>query len=760
MFYKILITGILLLLMAGATLYPQQDGRQDQVGVKSTTGSYYRFPWAGGMNSCQFGSVDLDLDGKKDLVVFDRTGSRIMPFINTGGPGVMEYQFAPEYADHFPVLYEWAKFVDYNRDGREDIFSYSPGYAGMMVYRNISDTELEYERVVYPYLTSFQGAGFTNILVTYVDYPGIADIDGDGDMDILTFWGLGSFVEMHRNLSYEKYGHYDSLDYEKTSLCWGYFAESEESNELTLDTCVGWGLREENRILLPHTGSTFLVIDLDGDQVQDILLGDVDYPNLVALRNGGTTDSAYIASFELHFPAYDRSVSLYSLPVAAHLDVDNDGINDLLVSPFDPNPYLVENKLSSWLYRNTASNEQPEFRFEQDDFLQEDMIDVGAGSYPVLADYNGDGLADLFIGNYGYYDSSYLDQNLILHTEHTSMISLYENIGTEDQPAFTFITDDLGGLSSLQTKGIVPSFADLDNDGDLDMVCGSENGKLMLFENIAGQGATMELELVDTDLWDIDVGDYSTPQLFDLDQDGTTDLIIGERNGNINYYRGLPGNGWLEFSSVTDSLGKVNVTDPELFLDGYSTPHFFKDNSGNTLLITGSKQGQLYFYTDIDDNLTGKFILSDTLAEMLGISQFSYDRGYQTSAVTGDLDGDGIPDMIVGNFSGGLEYFSASTQPQVSGTSDRDTVQKKVKVYPNPARTTVTIDITALPEHSLEDMALIDLPGQIVLQNNHLVGQSYTLELSNIPAGLYFIKLIVSSVNDRKSVVYKKLTVY
>jgi hypothetical protein len=40
-------------------------------------------------------------------------------------------------------------------------------------------------------------------LVTNVDYPAIFDIDNDGDLDILTFWGLGSFMELHQNMSVE-----------------------------------------------------------------------------------------------------------------------------------------------------------------------------------------------------------------------------------------------------------------------------------------------------------------------------------------------------------------------------------------------------------------------------------------------------------------------------------------------------------------------------------------------------------------------------
>src|SRR5688572_117319 len=57
--------------------------------------------WLGGMNFCQFSKVDMDLDGTKDLLVFDRAGNQIIPFINQGGVGI-NYTYAPQYANYFP----------------------------------------------------------------------------------------------------------------------------------------------------------------------------------------------------------------------------------------------------------------------------------------------------------------------------------------------------------------------------------------------------------------------------------------------------------------------------------------------------------------------------------------------------------------------------------------------------------------------------------------------------------------------------------
>ncbi|MFO7615610.1 MAG: hypothetical protein R6W71_13330, partial [Bacteroidales bacterium] len=80
--------------------YPENS----QILVKSPQGQTYKYPWAGGMNSCQFGMLDINRNGVKDLVVFDRVGNRILPFLFTGTPGNPEYVYAPGYASFFPDL--------------------------------------------------------------------------------------------------------------------------------------------------------------------------------------------------------------------------------------------------------------------------------------------------------------------------------------------------------------------------------------------------------------------------------------------------------------------------------------------------------------------------------------------------------------------------------------------------------------------------------------------------------------------------------
>ena len=60
--------------------------------VRVDGGKALSFPWVGGLNACQFGSIDLDFDGKNDLVVFDRQGNRMSCFVNRGGIGEIRCQ--------------------------------------------------------------------------------------------------------------------------------------------------------------------------------------------------------------------------------------------------------------------------------------------------------------------------------------------------------------------------------------------------------------------------------------------------------------------------------------------------------------------------------------------------------------------------------------------------------------------------------------------------------------------------------------------
>ena len=669
-------------------------------------------PWAGGLNACQFGRIDVDGDGKKDMIVFDRHGNRLSCFLNQGNTGEIHYVFDDSYVRYFPQLTDWVVFADYDGDGREDIFTYSKGWAGMKVFRNISEEQVEFELVVDPYLTSWQGGGEVNLLATNADYPAIVDLDGDGDLDILTFGVLGTFIEKHRNLSVERFGHRDSLVFEKTDPCWGRVAESEENNVMYLDTCLfGKSLIVSDGFR--HRGATLAVRDLTGNGLPDLLLADVDYPNLVMLKNGGTPENALMVSQVTDFPE-NAPIHLPAMPVPFFSDIDNDGVDDLLVSPFDPNPMACVGQNSVWLYLNKGTNHNSDFQLCTKSFLQEQMIDMGTGAYPVFTDVDGDGLTDLVIGSIGDMDSTYYN-NGVLQTHRSAQLAWYKNVGTRQKPVFQLYDTDFGGLSTLKAMGLVPTLGDLNGDGRLEMLVGTEEGRLLRFD--------ADFNLVDDDFLHFEKA-WSAPCLFDVDSDGVLDLVVGDESGKLAFYQGIRQGNETQFSFVTDNWGGVDVCDHTASYFGYSVPTLFR-KGGETLLAVGSEQGKVFLFKDLGGSFSD---ISNHWSDY--VCEFENCFGLRSAAALADLDADGTLEMAVGNFSGGLELLNGDISVNQGVEEDGSSADSGTFVlYPNPARGHVTIEGTGL-------LKVLNLLGQTILEKE--INGRTTIAL---PQGFWMVRL-------------------
>jgi len=700
-----------------------------------SNGNPLAFAWAGGMNSCHFSELDLNLDGINDMVAFDKTGNKVLTFVNNNLPDSISYSYDAYYQKFFPALNGWAHFVDYNNDQKNDIFTYVPG--GIAVYKNISDTILKFQ-LIYPMLNSDMGSSSSNIMVTNDDYPAIHDLDGDGDLDILVFFGLGTFLEMHQNLSQELTGTNDTLLYELSYHCWGGFAEGSLDNTLSLNVPCPW----RNDTIDPdkatrHVGSTMLTEDFNGDGLVDMILGDVDYFNLIKLTNGGTADSAHMVSQDTLFPSNTTPVNFNSFPVASYLDVNNDGKKDLLVSPFSSVYALAENTRSVWYYKNNGTAAIPVFDYVKPDFWQGDMIEVGTGAYPVIYDYNGDGLQDILIGNYGYLDSSYYEFGY-LKAVFCSQIAVLENTGTTTNPAFRLVTNDYAGLSALKLIGLLPTFGDVDDDDDMDMICGLSDGSLLYFKNIAGAG---NIPLYDSPVFNyqsIDVGNNSAPQLFDLNNDNLLDLAIGSKTGLLSYYQNTGSTSNPIFTKITDSLGKVNVTDPNISVHGYSAPCFFND-SNKIKLFSGSETGRIFYYKDVESNLIGKFTAYDSI--LIFVDKDSATRyiseGMRSGVAVYDLNNDGYKDIITGNFAGGLCFYYGTKPQAASGIGEfLPEEHPGFSIYPNPATSLIKIELhKALETNMLVEF--FDIIGHRVYAENLPCLPSLQIDISFLNSGFY-----------------------
>ena len=195
------------------------------------------------------------------------------------------------------------------------------------MFKNTSETSFSLQEVKSRLYSDYGTGNPINLFISEADYPGFADINLDGAIDVVNFWALGKYVEYHQSTAVSLFSSFDSLSFKLNSSCWGSFEENESSNILQLNSdCQSKNSNLDNQ---RHSGSTMLLIDLNGDNKKDIVIGDVDYPHLISLINGGTSDTAIMVSQDTLFPTPSKPVRLFSMPAAFSIDFDFDNTPDL-----------------------------------------------------------------------------------------------------------------------------------------------------------------------------------------------------------------------------------------------------------------------------------------------------------------------------------------------------------------------------------------------------------------------------------------------
>jgi hypothetical protein len=690
-------------------------------------------PWTGGFNAAQISKIDLNNDQIEDLFVFDRSSNKVITFLYENN----QFIYAPKFEKYFPKnLSNWVLLRDYNNDGKKDIFSYISG--GIGVWKNTSNSnEISFTPLTFfqssinsyvSYLLSYQYNNDYNIYVISSDIPSISDIDDDGDIDILNFGVQGSRIEYHQNQAADLNLPLDTLIFEMKNTCWGHFSESGLSNTCNLfDTCFQnvpspqdtLNILKNNR----HSGSTVLALDLNNDQVKDLILGDVSYSNIVALFNDntGVNMNTSFVSQDTTFPNYSVPTDLHLFPGTFFEDVDHDGIKDLIVSPNSNGD--SEDKESIWFYKNFGANTLPQFYLQDKNFLQKNTLEVGRESKPILVDINNDQLQDLLIANFGEFDLS-------VPIHYRSYIESYVNIGTSQNPIFSKSSSDFQNISSLINDiNLIPTFGDLDGDGDLDAIVGDYSGKIHFLENISSNPSVMNLIVGASPLNDalnniFDFGFSAHPTLFDIDNDNDLDLIIGEAIGNLNFLENIGDSLNFNFELRNESFGGVDVSEWWTNI-GTSAPVFHLNNNLIELYV-GSKSGAIFKYDNITNNLSGNFNLVDSNYQELYLGSYSSPAIY-------DLNNDSLLDFIIGNKRGGLSYFRGTNDSTLSSFLINNNSILNLKIFPNPSKNIIQIDNL----HNSIEYEILTNYGSIIKKGS-TNGKVNIEFLSN---GIYFLKL-------------------
>lgn len=693
-------------------------------------------PWAGGLNAAQYTKMDLNGDGVEDLIVFERTSGNISTFLAGVDPANAQkkaWLHAPVYQYRFPKIDNWMILADYDNDGYKDLFTFTP--LGIKIYRQMRDGGIWSWKLIKDGLYTEGFSGLVNLQVSSQDIPGIVDLDNDGDLDVITFDSQGAYIEFHQNMSMERYNVPDSLVYKRNGNCWGNFHKGNGEDFVLGEDC---GVVNNSPRRVMHAGNSILLHDFDGDGKKDLIIGHVSNDHISFLKNTGENLIANFTSYTHNYPSVDP-ISFYIFPSAYYEDVDFDGIKDLIAAPNVPNNEgnLMNYQSSNWLYHNAGTSDNASFNLVQKNFLQDQMLDVGENAAPSFFDVDGDGDLDMVVGAGGTRDGN----------NFRGRFWLLRNIGDKLNPAYEIASDNYLNIpAALDMYNLKPQWADFSGDGvpDLGFAGTTIRGLAYYYiPNKAAKGQAVQLnasEMVAIAMpAQSQIADY--PLFYDVDNDGDLDLLVGKPQGNVNYYKNTGTNSQFSLQLETESFAGITPN-----YDGRNVQLSIADVDldGRQDLVTVDFSGKLrIFHSAAFGSWTER---ESSLIDYNGTGASPLFGAYLYAAA-GDYNGDGKPDIAIGNGAGGLRLLQ--NKLNITITPVEPPIEQSVKVYPNPAREFVKVLSTQNATVTIFSVNGIMIQKDVPVRAN----QEKEISTSKWMPGLYLLEFNTGSASVVRKIV-------
>ncbi len=475
--------------------------------------------------------ADLDNDGDLDAFVGNGDGDTLY-FENTGTAGAPS--FAAPVTNPFGLANTQGftsvpAFVDLDNDGDLDAVI-GEGYGVFNYFENVGTAGA-------PSFTERTGAlnPFNGLDTDFYSSPMLADLDGDGDFDLVA-GGLGGEVFYAENTG-------SAANPSFASLVTGAFG-LEDSGDRSAPT----------------------LMDLDGDGDLDAFVGESNGLAKYFENTGDASNPAFV--FATPNPLGLVDVGVRSAP--ALVDIDGDGDLDAFVGEAGP---AIGVSGTVFYYENTGTAAAPAFAAASANPFG--LALLGFDTAPAFVDFDGDGDLDAFFG------------------ERLGRLFYFENTGTALAPAFGPRQINPFGCAPSGVANTAAAFADVDNDGDFDVFVGVADGSLLYFEN-TGDAANPSCAAPVTNPFGITaVASLNKPAAEDLDGDGDVDVFVGAEDGTIVCFENTGGAASPAF------LMHDVLSNPLAFVDVgvESAPAFGDlDADGDLDFLTGAENGTLLYY--------------------------------------------------------------------------------------------------------------------------------------------------------------------
>ncbi|NUP90520.1 MAG: VCBS repeat-containing protein, partial [Candidatus Sumerlaeia bacterium] len=524
---------------------------------------------------------DIDADGFEDLFVATWNSELLYYSASPTGLTLVTRNFIPDIGGSARLII-YPEFGDLDGDGDFDLLigvsqregpAPEPGLSGTVLYYRNDGTPQA------PAMTALGNALGLSVSPEFVVTPELLDLDGDGDLDALLGTGDVWNRTQYRFVRFENVGPITTPSFVSQET--GFLAshvrpdvpglnaeavdlDSDSRTELVI--ADEWALHTVLRLpstaspewepdvsLLSHFESradypgSSCTYDIDDDGDQDLFIGAVG--NVEFYRNVGSPATPHwrtesLALLPVPDGFFQAGRSLY--PQVCDIDADGDG--DMLITGEYANNRIV-------LFENAGTPSSP-------DWPVDSMIDNWQGiSVPhnlhiCFGDLDGDGDLDM------------VSSNRVGDASGTvTSLDYRQNVGTATTAAFAApvslqaVPSYPPSFDGYHYEDCVPSLADLDADGDLDLLAAAVMSTqfrsaswINLFENTGT--ATAPTFAASPDVLNIlpfalrEAGYVLTS---DLNGDGQADVLCGDSDGGLRYF---------QQASASLSIGPAGATVP------------------------------------------------------------------------------------------------------------------------------------------------------------------------------------------------------
>lgn len=723
-------------------------------------------------------AADLDADGDIDVLVASASGNSIGWFENLNGQGNFgAYQTISNLTEGASSVYA----LDADGDGALDVFSTSKSDNKIAWYKNLDGQgtfgpqqiiSTNFDEPIYidfgdidgdGYLDFISGSSIYNGNIVWfkningqgnfvqqqilIDAPStynssvLADIDGDGDLDIaavFTRYSGESVVAWFKNTN--GLGNFNSspIQIATSGRSLAIFAEDFD-NDGDPDIVIG----DSNGIVLRKNNGngTFGNYQLIGEPVED-----VNALFAADLNNNGGSD-LLISSGKADRVAWHKNMngqgnfdsgtelapinSANGVNQVISVDLDADGDTDIISALKGDNRLVWQENLNgqgSFSELKTIAHLKNVNCVYIDDIDGDGYLDVLAAGQSKLTWYkNLDGL-----GNFG--PENIIREESFCQTIHT--INL-DNDGDLDIISIRFSEiywqKNLDGLGNFGPPQLVSNNIgdviflvpiDIDNDGDEDIVASIDEtfhqGPIVWFEKLNGQYAFSPPKIIDVNR------KPGIVRVADLDNDGDIDIVTTD-NSAILWYENTDGQGTYSNARIISEnmVGVHDIYTKDL------------DGDGNIDIMSSSNNGSnniSWFKNVGSGNFNYQQIISADLPNPISI-------------FADDYNGDGKMDVLTcSNSKDEIIWFENKGPLGINKNEFINTV-----LYPNPTDGLVYIS----SDKSIISVTVYNQLGHLILKedNNRDVG---LINLGKLAKGLYFVKLMdASSKSELKKIIIK-----